>query len=92
MANKNEFVTLYFKDAKSDKVYQASLEEVHGGYGFVVNFAFGRRSGNLKEGTKTPDPVHYDEAKEIYDELVFSKRSKGYKPGPFYSMGLKDPR
>jgi len=66
--------TLYFKDTKSDKQYNASLEKF--GRLFVVNFAYGKRGGNLKEGTKTHTPVAYDQAKIIYDKLVKSKTDK----------------
>jgi len=70
-------ITLYFKDAKSDKQYNASLEK--SGKLFVVNFAYGKRGGNLKEGTKTKTPVTYEKALLIYKKLVKSKTDKGYK-------------
>ena len=37
-----EHITLYFKEGRSDKVYQASIEP-KGDRKFVVNFAYGRR-------------------------------------------------
>jgi len=67
---------LYFKDAKSDKQYNASIEK--SGKLFVVNFAYGKRDGNLKEGTKTPKPVSYEKAEVIYNKLIKSKTDKGY--------------
>ncbi len=73
-----ENISLYFKDDKSDKVYNATLEKSDGL--FIVNFAYGKRDGNLKAGTKTKEPVAYDKAKAIYDKLVKSKTDKGYKP------------
>jgi len=73
---KTENIILYFKDAKSDKQYNASLEK--SGKLFIVNFAYGKRDGNLKEGTKTPTPVDYEKAKKIYDKLVKSETDKGY--------------
>jgi bifunctional non-homologous end joining protein LigD len=76
----SEHITLYFKQGSSDKVYNASLEEVEDNR-FVVNFAYGRRGATLKTGTKTNTPVDYDSAKKIYDKLVKSKTSKGYTPG-----------
>jgi len=76
MTSKNTI--LYFKDAKSDKQYNASLEK--SGNKFVVNFAYGKRDGNLKEGTKTTTPVAYEKALAIYDKLVKSKTDKGYIP------------
>ena len=69
-------ITLYFKDTKSDKQYNASLEK--SGKQFIVNFAYGKRGGNLKEGTKTKVPVSYEKAKIIYDKLVKSKTDNGY--------------
>ena len=64
-------ITLYFKDGKSDKVYRAEIEPKDGG--FVVNFAYGRRGGNMTTGTKTKSPVALDEAKVIYNKLVKEK-------------------
>lgn len=75
-----ENVTLYYREGKSDKVYQASLESKDGG--FVVNFAFGRRGATLQTGTKTTSPVPYEKAKAIYDKIVREKTGKGYTPGP----------
>lgn len=79
MKNLEESVTLYFREGKSDKVYQAFLQEVDGG--FIVNFAFGRRGTTLKTDTKTDAPLDYDQAKKVYDSLVKSKMAKGYTPG-----------
>src|SRR4030042_2054662 len=76
----SENITLYFKQGSSDKVYQASLEEVEYNR-FVVNFAYGRRGATLKTGTKTQTPVDYASAKKIYDKLVKSKTAEGYAPG-----------
>lgn len=77
---KSEKITLYFKQGSSDKVYNASIEEVDS-KNFVVNFAYGRRGATLTTGTKTKTPVDYASAKKIYDKLVKSKTSKGYAPG-----------
>ena len=43
-----------------------------------MNFRYGRRNANLREGTKTVFPVAYDEAIKIHDKLIDSKRKKGY--------------
>jgi len=72
-------VPLYCRQGSSDKVNRASVEP--SGPGYVVTFAFGRRGGTLQTGTKTPEPVGYDEAKAIYDRLVREKTDKGYQPG-----------
>jgi len=77
----NESITLYFNSGSADKVYQASLEKAEE-IGFVVNFAYGRRGGALKSGSKTPQPVPYEVAKKAYDKLVTAKMKKGYAPKP----------
>ena len=74
----NEKISLSFTDGSSDKVYQAELKEVDGG--FNVTFQYGRRGKPLQSGTKTKTPVPYEDAKKIYDKLVLSKTSKGYAP------------
>jgi len=71
-----ESIALYFKEGTSDKVYECSIDAEAGG--FVVNFAFGRRGSVLKEGTKTPSPVSFDEAKKVYNKVVGEKMAKGY--------------
>ena len=73
---KNEKISLSFTEGSSDKVYQAELKEVDGG--FNVTFQYGRRGKPLQSGTKTKTPVPYKDAKKIYDKLVQSKTSKGY--------------
>jgi bifunctional non-homologous end joining protein LigD len=73
----NESIKLEFREGSSDKIYNAELTE-HGG-GYVVNFAYGRRGTALTTGTKTYTPVSYDEGKRLYDALVRSKTSKGYR-------------
>jgi bifunctional non-homologous end joining protein LigD len=74
-----EQITLYFRQGSSDKVYQASIAQQNGG--FAVHFAYGRRGTTLQTGTKTQEPVPYDQAKNIYDRLVAEKAAKGYTPG-----------
>lgn len=69
--------SLYFKEGTSDKVYNATVEEVDGGY--VVNFAYGRRGNSLTTGTKTTSPVSLDAATKIFDKLLKEKTSKGYQ-------------
>ena len=53
----NEKISLSFTDGSSDKVYQAELKEVDGG--FNVTFQYGRRGKPLQSGTKTKTPVPY---------------------------------
>ena len=68
---------LFFREGKSDKVYEVDLCEV-GDDAFVVNFRYGRRGSNLREGTKTESAVAEKKARAIYEKLVLSKTSKGY--------------
>lgn len=75
-----EHLTLYYRQASSDKVYQVNIEPV--GELFVVNFAYGRRGTTLSTGVKTSSPVDYQTAKSTYDKLVREKMAKGYTPGP----------
>lgn len=72
-------VTLYCRQGSSDKVYRAAVEP--SGPGYAVTVAFGRRGSALQTGTKTPEPVGYDEARVIFDRLVREKTAKGYRPG-----------
>lgn len=80
MSDRNEKITLYFTQGKSDKVYNASIEEA-GDDLYVVNFSYGRRGTTLATGTKTQSPVAYDKAKKAFDKLITSKTAKGYRPG-----------
>lgn len=70
---------LFYREGGSDKVYEAWIEPLDGG--FVVNFAFGRRGSALKAGTKTSAPVSLQEAQKIHDGLILEKTRKGYSPG-----------
>jgi len=72
-----ESIALFFKDERSDKVYNAELVEQS--TGCIVNFAYGKRGNSLTTGTKTKEPVTYEVAKKAYDKLVNSKTAKGYK-------------
>ncbi len=69
---------LHFQQGNSDKVYEVDLCEV-GENLYVVNFRYGRRGSNLRDGTKTATPVSYAQAEQIFDDLVSSKTSKGYR-------------
>lgn len=67
---------LHFKEGNSDKVYEVDLCE--SGDKFLVNFRYGRRGAELKEGTKTTSPVALAEAQKIFQKLVDEKKKKGY--------------
>ncbi len=67
---------LHFKEGNSDKLYEVDLCEINGNY--VVNFRYGRKGTELKEGTKTTLPVNQAEAEKIFQKLVDEKTRKGY--------------
>ncbi|MBP0009148.1 WGR domain-containing protein [Roseofilum sp. Belize Diploria] len=70
--------TLHYQDNRSDKIYEVELL-LAGDNGYIVNFRYGRRGANLKEGTKTPNPVSLPEAEKFFDKLVKEKTKKGYQ-------------
>lgn len=67
---------LQFREGNSDKVYEVDLCE--SGDKFLVNFRYGRRGAELKEGTKTPSAVSLEEADKIFQKLIDEKTRKGY--------------
>jgi len=69
---------LHFQDGTSDKVYEVDLCEV-GNETYLVNFRYGRRGLQLREGTKTDLPVSLEEAEKVFKKLVESKTKKGYQ-------------
>jgi len=71
--------TLYFTDAKSDKVYNLSLVQSDAGY--LVNFSYGARGGVLKHGSKTAAPLDLAAAEKIYAKVYAEKTGKGYTEG-----------
>ena len=73
-------IHLHFQEGTSDKVYEIDLCEVGPGR-YVVNYRFGRRGSNLKEGAQTPAPVSLGEAQRVFDSLANSKIKKGYSEG-----------
>jgi bifunctional non-homologous end joining protein LigD len=68
--------TLFYRDGRSDKVYQATINPQDDR--FAVTFAFGRRGGPLQTGTKTSSPVDLPTAERIFDKLIQEKMAKGY--------------
>ena len=72
-----EKINLYYQDTRSDEMYQVQLDRVDGGY--VVNFQFGQRGGTLQSGTKTPQPLSYENAAKVYNLLVAENIAKGYR-------------
>lgn len=72
-------ISLYYKDSKSDKQYNAQIAEADNGY--LVNFQYGRRGGTLATGTKTTTPVDKNTAEKIFNKLIREKKAKGYTEG-----------
>ncbi len=71
---------LYFKNDQSDKVYEVDLCELTQAdeTRYIVNFRYGRRGRNLKEGSKTDQPVTLEKAQRVFDSIVVAKTNKGY--------------
>lgn len=69
---------LFFKEGKSDKVYEIDLCQLSDSE-YLVNFRYGRRGASLKEGTKTPAAVTEDKAESLFSALEKEKRGKGYQ-------------
>lgn len=69
--------TLHYQKDSSDKVYEVDLCEITEEK-YLVNFRYGRRGANLKEGTKTTQPVALKKAQQVFDKLVGEKTKKGY--------------
>lgn len=75
----NQQKTLYFKQGSSDKIYQAEIKQVDGGY--LVLFSYGKRGQALRSGSKTATPVESAKALKIFNSLIKSKTAKGYSEG-----------
>ncbi len=73
-----EKTTLHYQQGSSDKVYEVDLCEITPG-SYVVNFRYGKRGANLKEGTKTTKAVTLVKAQQAFDKLVAEKTKKGYQ-------------
>ncbi|MEB3179987.1 MAG: HEAT repeat domain-containing protein [Nostocaceae cyanobacterium] len=70
--------TLHYQEGSSDKIYEVDLCQVDEAL-YLVNFRYGRRGSNLKEGTKTTQPVALEQAQRVFDKLVGEKTKKGYQ-------------
>lgn len=79
--NFDELVTqveLFFQEGTSDKVYQVKIEPSKNNL-YVVNVAYGRRGYDLKEDTKTKEPVDKETALKIFKKVILEKKNKGYE-------------
>jgi bifunctional non-homologous end joining protein LigD len=86
--------SLYFSKGSSNKEYHAHLVQVPNNSLWVVNFEYGKRGSALRSGTKTPEPLPYEKAQEIFEQLVILKIYKdGYTESeagtPFQSPQLE---
>jgi predicted DNA-binding WGR domain protein len=78
-----EQISLWCHDGKHDKVYEIDLCEV-GTDKHVVNFRYGRRGANLKDGTKTALALPLDEARNVLNALIAEKQKGGYQKTAHY--------
>jgi predicted DNA-binding WGR domain protein len=78
-----EQISLWCHDGKHDKVYEIDLCEV-GTDKHVVNFRYGRRGANLKDGTKTTLALPLDEARKVLNALIAEKQKGGYQKTAHY--------
>lgn len=70
--------SLWYKKNESDKVYHVHLiKNLQDDY-WNVEFAYGRRFTNLKQGIKNNTTLSYNKAKDMYEKLIKSKEKKGY--------------
>jgi len=69
---------LWNNEGNADKVYEIDLCETAPNR-YVVNFRYGRRGANLKDGTKTAMPVSLTQAEDIFKNLIEEKRKGGYR-------------
>jgi predicted DNA-binding WGR domain protein len=70
--------TLVYQAGNSDKVYEVDLCQVAPDR-YMVNYRYGKRGGNLREGAETVAAVPLGEAQRVFDRLVRSKVTKGYQ-------------
>lgn len=71
-------VYLHYQAGNSDKVYEVDLCQIAEDK-YLVNFRYGKRGKNLKEGSKTVQAVSLAEAEKIFNKLVADKKKKGYQ-------------
>lgn len=81
MSSGNEIdrISLYNREAGSDKVYTLWLEKK--GNLYTVQAQWGRRGGPQQTGAKTSSPVGLEKAKAAYEKVLKEKKAKGYHEG-----------
>ena len=71
-------VSLHYWAGNSDKIYEVDLCQIAEDK-YLVNFRYGRRGKNLREGSKTVQAVSLAEAEKIFNKLIADKKRKGYR-------------
>lgn len=71
-----ETASLWYKDVRSDKVYNLTLSQCETGW--TVEAQYGRRGSTLVADTKI-ERAEYKTAKRIFDQTLRGKIAKGYK-------------
>jgi len=69
--------SLVWRDGSSERIHEVDLIEV-GTNKYVVNFRYGKRGSNLKDGSRTTLPVDQVKAREEYEKEIRAKLDKGY--------------
>lgn len=72
---------LYYKDGRSDKIYNITLVKFDEDK-YEVIFEYGRRGNSLTRGNKGND-LSLDKAFNVFSKLYSSKIAKGYKEADF---------
>lgn len=72
-----EKAALYYKDIRSDKVYNLHLQQCETGWSVLASW--GRRGTTLQADAKV-ERAEYEAAKKIYDSVLRQKLAKGYQP------------
>ena len=73
---------LWFKAGGSDKVYEILIVDTQlskSATRFLINFRYGRRGGNLREGSKTSTAVNRETADKLFDSILVAKANEGYR-------------
>ena len=70
--------SLYYREGSSDKVYEVDLCEVSPGR-YVVNFRYGRRGSNLREGVETVQALPLNEAERAFDNWLPPKSKRAIR-------------
>jgi len=77
MSKEEKSVRLVYDDGwKSNKEYNVNL--INNDNGWEVHCTYGKRYNAYNQANKTPGPVSYHQAEEIYHKVINQKLRKGY--------------